>query len=186
MADSVDEAVSMAEKIGFPVVVKADSTAVVHKSDMGGVAVNLENADAVRSAVQKMADTLSVDDLRFFVQKYLPGGTEIIMGAKAEEGLGHTLMFGLGGIFVEVLKDVVFNLTPVTDADAKEMLTNIKGAPLLDGIRGQKGVDRAAIEALICRLSQLLGDLPAIKEMDLNPVLAFEKGVYVVDARIAI
>ncbi len=186
MADSVDEAVSMAEKIGFPVVVKADSTAVVHKSDMGGVAVNLEDADAVRSAVQKMAENLSADDLRFFVQKYLPGGTEIIMGAKAEEGLGHTLMFGLGGIFVEVLKDVVFNLTPVTDADAKEMLTTIKGAPLLDGIRGQKGLDKAAIEALICRLSQLLGDLPAIKEMDLNPVLAFEEGVFVVDARIAI
>jgi acetyltransferase len=186
MADSVDEAVSMAEEMGFPVVVKADSATVVHKSDMGGVAVNLKDADAVRSAVQKMADGLAADDLRFFIQKYLPGGTEIIMGAKAEEGLGHTLMFGLGGIFVEVLKDVVFNLTPVTDTDAKEMLSSIKGAPLLDGVRGQKGVDRAAIEELICRLSQLLGDLPAIKEMDLNPVLAFENGAFVVDARIAI
>ncbi|RTZ97619.1 MAG: CoA-binding protein [Deltaproteobacteria bacterium] len=186
MADTVEEAVSMAEEIGFPVVVKADSASVVHKSDMGGVAVNLEDVEAVRSAVQKMADQISADDLRFFIQKFMPGGTEIIMGARAEEGLGHALMFGLGGIFVEVLKDVVFNLTPVTDADAKEMLTRIKGAALLDGVRGRKGVDRAAIEALICRLSQLLGDLPAIKEMDLNPVLAFETGVFVVDARIAI
>jgi len=108
------------------------------------------------------------------------------LGAKTEEGLGHIIMFGLGGIFVEVLKDVVFNLTPVTDADAKEMLATIKGAPLLAGVRGQKGVDRAATEELICRLSQLVGDLPAIQEMDLNPVLAFEKGVFAVDARIAI
>ena len=186
MADSMDEAAKVAEEIGFPVVVKADAASVIHKSDMGGVAVDLKDAGAVQAAVQKMTDELAADDLRFLIQKYLPGGTEIILGAKAEEGLGHIIMFGLGGIFVEVLKDVVFNLTPVTDADAKEMLATIKGAPLLAGARGQKGVDRAAIEELICRLSQLVGDLPAIQEMDLNPVLAFEKGVFAVDARIAI
>jgi len=186
MADSAAEAAKVAEEIGFPVVVKADAVSVIHKSDMGGVAVDLKDAGAVQAAVQKMVGELEVDDLRFFIQKYLPGGTEIIMGAKAEEGLGHILMFGLGGIFVEVLKDVVFNLTPVTDADAKEMLASIKGAPLLAGSRGQKGVDRAAIEELICRLSQLVGDLPAIQEMDLNPVLAYEKCVFAVDARIAI
>ncbi len=186
MANSAAEAAKVAEEIGFPVVVKADAASVIHKSDMGGVAVDLEDAGAVRAAVQKMTDELAADDLRFFIQKYLPGGTEIILGAKAEEGLGHIIMFGLGGIFVEVLKDVVFNLTPVTDADAKEMLATIKGAPLLAGARGQKGVDRAAIEELICRLSKLVGDLPAIQEMDLNPVLAFEKGVFAVDARIAI
>ena len=186
MTDSVDAAVAMAGEIGFPVVVKADAAAIVHKSDMGGVAVNLSDGNAVRQAAQQMADTLAADNLRFFVQKYLPGGTEIILGAKAEEGLGHILMFGLGGIFVEVLKDVVFRLTPVTDADTKEMLSSIKGAPLLDGVRGQKGVDQAAITALLCRLSQLLEDLPAIREMDLNPVLAFEKGAFVVDARMAL
>jgi len=186
MADSAAEAAKVAEEIGFPVVVKADAVSVIHKSDMGGVAVDLKDAGAVQAAVQKMVGELEVDDLRFFIQKYLPGGTEIIMGAKAEEGLGHILMFGLGGIFVEVLKDVVFNLTPVTDTDAKEMLASIKGAPLLAGSRGQKGVDRAVIEELICRLSQLVGDLPAIQEMDLNPVLAYEKCVFAVDARIAI
>jgi len=186
MADSVDGAVGAAEEIGFPVVVKADAASVVHKSDMGGVAVDIQDAGEVQAAAQKMADNLAADDLRFFVQKYLPGGMEVILGAKAEEGLGHILMFGLGGIFVEVLKDVVFNLTPVSDADAKEMLATIKGASLLTGVRGQKGVDRSAIEELICRLSQLVGDLPAIKEMDLNPVMAFESGVFAVDARIAI
>jgi acetyltransferase len=186
MAGSAAEAAKVAEEMGFPVVVKADAASVIHKSDMGGVAVDLKDAGAVQAAVQKMADELAADDLRFLIQKYLPGGTEIILGAKAEEGLGHIIMFGLGGIFVEVLKDVVFNLTPVTDADAKEMLATIKGAPLLAGVRGQKGVDRAAIEELICRLSKLVGDLPAIQEMDLNPVLAFKKGVFAVDARIAI
>jgi acetyltransferase len=186
MAGSVDEAAAMAEEIGFPVVVKADAASVIHKSDMGGVAVNLKDAGAVKAAAKKMAGELAADDLRFFVQKFMPGGMEIILGAKAEEGLGHMIMFGLGGIFVEVLKDVVFSLTPVTDSDAKEMLASIKGAPLLAGIRGQKGVDQAAIEALLCRLSQLVGDLPTITEMDLNPVMAFEEGLFAVDARIAI
>ena len=186
MADSADAAEKAAADIGFPVVVKADSAAVIHKSDMGGVAVNLQDAAAVRAAVEKMQQNLKADDLRFFIQKFMPGGLEIILGAKAEEGLGHLIMFGLGGIFVEVLKDVVFNLTPVTDAEAAEMLSEIKGSAILKGTRGQKGVDLAAIETLICRLSQLVSDLPEIQEMDLNPVMAFEDGVFAVDARIAL
>jgi len=186
MADNAEAAKSVAEKIGYPVVVKADSTSVVHKSDMGGVAVNLKDGEAVAAAVAEMENKLKADDLRFFVQKFMPGGQEVILGAKAEEGLGHLIMFGLGGIFVEVLKDVVFNLTPVSDAEAAQMLSSIKGAAILDGVRGQAGIDKAATQDLICRLSQLTGDLPEIREMDLNPVMAFEDGVYVVDARIAI
>jgi acetyl coenzyme A synthetase (ADP forming)-like protein len=186
VADSAVEAEKAAADIGFPVVVKADSASVLHKSDMGGVAVNLQDGAGVRAAIEKMKQSLATDDLRFFVQKYMPGGLEIILGAKAEEGLGHLIMFGLGGIFVEVLKDVVFNLTPVTDAEAKSMLSDINGAAILKGVRGQKGVDTGAIQALICRLSQLVSDLPQIQEMDLNPVMAFEDGVCVVDARIAL
>ena len=90
----------------------------------------------------------------------MPGGLELILGAKAEEGLGHAVMFGLGGIFVEVMKDVVFNLTPVTTAEAEAMLAEIKAAPLLEGVRGRKGIDRQAAAEVICRLSQLLTDLP--------------------------
>lgn len=186
VATSVDKAVAAAETIGFPVVVKADSAAVVHKSDMGAVAVNLADGDAVRAAVDRMQTKLAADDLRFFVQKFLPGGLEVILGAKAEEGLGHLIMFGLGGIHVEVLKDVVFNLTPVSTAEAKEMLATIKGAPLLRGVRGGKGVNRDRLKELILRLSQLVSDLPAIREMDLNPVMAFEDGAFVVDARISL
>ncbi len=186
VAANADEAVAAAESIGFPVVVKADSAAVVHKSDMGAVAVNLVDGDAVRAAVDRMQTTLAADDLRYFVQKFLPGGLEVILGAKAEEGLGHLIMFGLGGIHVEVLKDVVFNLTPVNTIEAREMLASIKGAPLLKGVRGRKGINCDRLEELILRLSQLVSDLPAIKEMDLNPVMAFEDRAVVVDARISI
>jgi acetyltransferase len=186
MAADADTAVAAADTIGYPVVVKADSAEVVHKSDMGGVAVNLADAGAVREAVTAMQAKIQAGDLTFFVQKYSPGGLEVILGAKAEEGLGHMVMFGLGGVFVEVLKDVIFNLTPVTPPEAAEMLTAIKGAPLLDGVRGQKGIAKGAIIDTICRLSQLLGDLPEIQEMDLNPVMAFEERVVAVDARIAL
>jgi acetyltransferase len=186
VAANADEAVAAAERIGFPAVVKADSAAVVHKSDMGAVAVNLADGDAVRAVVDRMQTTLAADGLRYFVQKFLPGGLEVILGAKAEEGLGHLIMFGLGGIHVEVLKDVVFNLTPLSTAEAKEMLASIKGAPLLKGVRGRKGVNCDRLEEIILRLSQLVSDLPAIKEMDLNPVMAFEDRAVVVDARISI
>ncbi len=186
VAGDADEAVQAADAIGYPVVVKAESPAIVHKSDMGGVKLNLEDASAVRSAVEEMQKTLKAKDLRFFIQKYLPRGLEVIVGARAEEGLGHIVMFGLGGIYVEILKDVVFNLTPVTTAEAAEMVSGIKGAALLSGVRGQKGVDRKALESLILRVSKLLGDLPEIQEMDLNPVIAFEDGVFVADARIAL
>jgi acetyltransferase len=133
-----------------------------------------------------MEKKLAADDLRFFIQKYHPGGLELIMGAKAEEGLGHIIMFGLGGIYVEIMKDVVFNLAPVTSAEANEMLSSIKGAALLQGVRGQKGVEQTQLVEIIQRLSQLVADLPEIREMDLNPLMAFEDSVYGVDARITI
>ena len=186
LVNSAEEAEKAAAEIGYPVVVKADAASILHKSDMGGVAVNLQEGDAVRKAVQRMEKNLSADGLRFFIQKYHPGGLELIMGAKAEEGLGHIIMFGLGGIYVEIMKDVVFNLAPVNSAEADEMLSSIKGAALLRGVRGQKGVDQAQLIEIIQRLSLLVSDLPEIQEMDLNPLMAFEESVYVVDARISI
>ncbi|MGB9440368.1 MAG: acetate--CoA ligase family protein [Desulfobacterales bacterium] len=186
MAANADEAVKAAAEIDYPVVVKADAPSILHKSDMGGVAVDLKDADAVRAAVEKMQQRFSADDPSFFVQKYLPGGLELIMGAKAEEGLGHAVMFGLGGIFVEIMKDVVFNLTPVSAGEAGQMLAAIKGASMLEGVRGQKGVNQNLLIEIIQRLSQLLTDLPEIQEMDLNPLIAFEDQVVAVDARISI
>jgi acyl-CoA synthetase (NDP forming) len=180
------EAAEAAAKIGFPVVVKADAASVLHKSDMGGVAVNLGSASAVKRAAAQMQKAIPAPDLRFFVQKYLPGGLEIIMGAKAEEGLGHAVVFGLGGIHVEVLKDVVFHLTPVSAPEAREMLAAVKSAALLSGVRGQPGVNREKLAEILQRLSQLLADLPEIQEMDLNPIMAFADKVFVVDARISL
>jgi len=186
MAADAEEALDAAAKIGYPVVVKADAAAILHKSDLGGVAVDLKDADAVRVAVETMQQSFSEADLSFLVQKYLPGGLELIMGAKAEEGLGHAIMFGLGGIFVEIMKDVVFNLTPVASGEARLMLSSIKGASMLEGVRGQKGVNQDQLIEIIQRLSRLLSDLPEIQEMDLNPLIAYEDEVFVVDARISV
>jgi acetyltransferase len=185
-AKDAEAAVAVAAEIGYPVVVKADAASILHKSDMGGVAVDLKDGDAVRATVEKMQQRFPDDDLSFFTQQYLPGGLELIMGAKAEEGLGHAVMFGLGGIFVEIMKDVVFNLTPVTSGEAGQMLSAIKGASMLEGVRGRAGVNQDLIIEIIQRLSQLLTDLPEIREMDLNPLMAFGDQVVVVDARISI
>jgi acetyltransferase len=186
LATNAEDADRAAAEIGYPVVIKADAESIVHKSDMGGVAVDLQDGNAVRGAIKKMQQNFSAKDLRFFVQKYLPGGLELIMGAKVEKGLGHAVMFGLGGIYVEIMKDVVFNLTPVASGEAKEMLSSIKGSVMLDGVRGQEGVNKTELIEIIQRLSQLLSDLPAIQEMDLNPIIAYEDRVFVVDARISL
>ena len=186
MAGDVDLAVAAADAIGYPVVLKADATSVIHKSDMGGVAVNLTDADAVKQAAKTMTERIDARDLRFFVQQFVPGGREVIIGAKAEPGVGHLIMFGLGGIFVDVLKDVIFNLTPVTDAEAREMVDGIQASALLDGVRGEKPVDKTALIDLIQRLSKLVTDFPQIVELDQNPLMAFEKGAVAVDARMAL
>ena len=186
MAANAEEAAKAAGEIGFPVVVKADSESIVHKSDVGGVAVDLKDAGAVKAAVEGMASKFGTEGLKFFVQRYLPGGREVIIGAKAEKGLGYTLMFGLGGVYVELMKDVSFELTPLTDVEARAMLTSIKSYPLLSGFRGAKGVNRDKLVEVLQRVSQLVTELPGIEEMDLNPVIAFEDNVYVVDARIKI
>ncbi len=187
IAKSAEEAESAASEIGYPVVVKADAESIIHKSDMGGVAVNIENAGELLAAVKGMLDSLGGHaDLRFLVQKYLPGGREIIIGAKAENDLGHLVLFGIGGVYVEVLKDVSFELTPVTNCEAREMIASIKSYPLLRGFRGEPGVNQDRLVEMIQRVSQMVTDLPMIREMDLNPVMAFEDSVSVVDARIAV
>ncbi|MCL5991130.1 MAG: acetate--CoA ligase family protein [Bacteroidetes bacterium] len=186
IASDIAGAVSAAEEIGFPVVIKADSPEVIHKSDVGGVAVNLKNADEVKSKAGEMKNKFSVKELNFFIQKYHSGGKELIIGAKQEAGLGHLLMFGMGGIYVEILKDVSFELAPVTTVEAMELLSSIKMAKLLKGFRGEKGVYIDGAVEIIERLSQLVTENPSIKELDLNPLLAFEDRIIVVDARISI
>jgi acyl-CoA synthetase (NDP forming) len=185
VVDSADDAVAAASNIGYPVVVKADSDAISHKSDMGGVVVNLIDSASVCTTVNSMGQRLRrFGDLRYLVQKFLPGGRELIIGATEARGIGHMLMFGLGGIYVEVLKDVVFKLAPLSRVEAEEMLSLLKAAALLEWVRGQKGVDRRKVIDVIQRVSFLLSELPMIAEMDLNPVVAFEDCVFAVDGRI--
>ncbi|OGF58769.1 MAG: CoA-binding protein [Candidatus Fischerbacteria bacterium RBG_13_37_8] len=186
IAHNADEAQKAAAEIGFPVVIKADSEKIVHKSDVGGVVLNLINGEAVKVTVETMQKKFGEQGLRFFIQKYLPAGTEVIVGAIEEKGLGHMIMFGLGGVLVELFKDVSFEITPITQFEAEEMLTSIKSSALLSGFRGKAGVNRAKLIEIIQRVSQFVMENPRIKEMDLNPIIAYEDKVYVVDARIKI
>ncbi|OQX00167.1 MAG: CoA-binding protein [Desulfobacteraceae bacterium A6] len=186
MSDTVAEAEAAADAIGYPVVIKADAASVIHKSDVGGVAVNLQTREALREAVSNISAKIGASDLKFLVQKYQPGGRELIIGAKAEKGLGHLIMFGLGGIYVEILKDVSFKITPVTEIEAAEMIASLKTAALLQGVRGEAGIDQPGVIDVILRLSQLVTDFPRIQEMDLNPVMAFSDRIIAVDARISI
>lgn len=187
VADNAEDSEKAASEIGYPVVVKADSESIIHKSDMGGVAVNLKDSDAVLSAVKDMEKNFGdAKDLKFFVQKFLPGGKEIIIGAKSEGELGHLILFGLGGIYVELLKDVAFGITPISKPEAKKIITSINCYPLLSGFRGEKGVDQKNLVEVLQRVSQLVVENPAIQEMDLNPIIAYEDSVFVVDARIKV
>jgi acetyltransferase len=185
MASDGEQAIGAAREIGFPVAVKVDSEGIAHKSDVGGVALNVTR-DNIKSVVREMEKKFSDKELRFLVQKQLPKGIELIVGAKEEEKLGHLIMFGLGGIHVEILKDVSFTITPVTELEAKEVVSSIKSYPLLTGFRGGIKVDLNMITELIQRASQLVTESPQIKEMDLNPIIAYEKDARVVDARISI
>ena len=186
VVNDIKSAVETANTIGYPVVIKADSESVVHKSDVGGVAVNLNDENAVKKTAEETKKKFDAPDLKFLIQKYLPGGRELIVGVKAEPGLGHLIMFGLGGIFVEVLKDVIFKIAPVTNVEAAEMLSSIKATKVLDGIRGEKGINKNGIVEIIQRISQLVTDFPLIQEMDLNPIIGYETSNFVVDVRIKI
>lgn len=187
VVDGAEAAAAAAREIGFPVVVKIDTEAASHKSDVGGVVLGLHDEAAVHAAVsglqQRLAGLAAEAALRFLVQAQLDGGQELIVGASRAPGFGHLLMFGLGGIHVEVLGDVVFELAPVGPAQAAAMLGAIRAAALLEGVRGRPALDRAAIADVIERMSCLVQDLPEIDELDLNPLLAWPEGARAVDAR---
>jgi acyl-CoA synthetase (NDP forming) len=189
LAKNEEEAVEFAGQIGFPVVLKIVSPDIVHKSDAGGVMVNLKNAVEVRNAYGKILENAKKYDSQakivgVLVQEMAPQSTEVIVGAIKDPQFGQTLMFGLGGIFVEILKDVTFRIAPVTREDAHEMVTKVKAYPLLTGYRNTPPADLDAIINVLLNTSKLVMDYPEIKELDLNPVMAYEKGAKTVDARI--
>ncbi len=186
-AINVDECLAAADEIGYPVVLKVDAETIVHKTDAGGVVLDLRDGNALRREAERMARQFADASPRFLVQKQLTDdGIEVIVGAKAAEGLGHIIMFGLGGIYVEVLKDVSFKLAPVTASEAAEMIDSLQASALFRGIRGRPGVDTAALAEIIQRVSQMLADNPAIRELDINPIFAFPSGAKAADVRVMV
>ena len=189
LARTKAEAVSLSKKMGFPVVLKIVSPDIVHKSDSGGVRLGLANAiqvgkaySEILSAIKKHYPKAKIDGIS--VQKMARPGVEVIIGMTKDEQFGPVLMFGLGGILVEVLKDVSFRIVPLVKRDASQMIKEIKGYPLLEGYRGQEPADIPFLEALILKVSDFIDKNPEIKELDLNPVFAYKDGAVAVDARV--
>ena len=187
------EAVTAAKKIGYPVVMKIASPQIIHKSDAGGVKVGLKTSQEVKKAFKEIIKNAKKYDKKatikgVLVQEMVKGGKETIVGSKQEPGFGPVVMFGMGGIYVEVLKDVTFRIAPVTNTEAEEMISTIKTNKLLQGVRGEKPSDMQKLSECIQKISQLVTDFDEIKELDLNPVLVFEKGkgCKVVDVRIGL
>jgi acyl-CoA synthetase (NDP forming) len=189
LAENEEEALKLAEKIGFPVVLKIVSPDIVHKSDVGGVIVNLNNAKEVGNAYKQILSNVKKHDANakivgMLVQEMAPASTEVIVGSIKDPQFGPALMFGLGGVFVEVLKDVTFRIAPVTEEEAHEMIEEVKAYPLLKGYRGSPPADINAIVKIILATSKLVMEHEEIKELDLNPIMVYEKGAKAVDARI--
>jgi acetyltransferase len=193
LARTTDEAVDIADRIGYPVVLKISSPDIIHKSDFGGVRINLANAEQVRDAfdlmmlrIQKRAPNAHLRGA--FVEKMGQRGREVILGMTRDPQFGPMLMFGLGGIFVEVMKDVTFHLAPITAEEAMQMLKGTRSYALLQGARGQAPVDLEAIAGALQRISQLATDYAEILELDINPFIVGPVGMqpYVADARMTL
>jgi acyl-CoA synthetase (NDP forming) len=190
---TADEAAHAARTVGFPVALKLASREIIHKTEFGGVQLNLQDEGAVRRAFAHITDQLAKQKLShvvdgMVVQPMISGGVELMVGVSQDPSFGPLIAFGLGGIHVEVLRDVCFRVTPITDLDAAEMIRNIRGYRLLQGYRGHSPADIPAIENLLLRVARLVEDVPEIGELDLNPVIALPPGggCQVVDARIQV
>ncbi|MGD1118147.1 MAG: acetate--CoA ligase family protein [Dehalococcoidales bacterium] len=191
LASTQKEALAMCSQIGYPVVLKIASPDITHKSDAGGVKVGLKNEAEVKQAyrdimasVKEKYPAAKIEGVS--VQNMARPGIEIIVGMYKDKQFGPVIMFGLGGIFVEVLKDVSFRLIPILPWDAVQMIKEIKGYALLNGYRGQEPADIPSLEGVLLKVSALVEKTPEIKEIDLNPVFAYKDSAVAVDARIVV
>lgn len=191
LAKGQKKAVEAAEAVGYPVVMKIVSPDIAHKSDVGGVTLGLKDAKSVRKAYKEMiarvaeaAPNAKITGVA--IQNMAPQGIEVIVGATTDPQFGPVMMFGLGGVFVEVLKDVAFRIVPLEPRDAAQMVREIRGLPILQGARGAQPADLPALESLIVKVSQFVVAHPEVAELDLNPVFAYPSGALAVDARIVL
>jgi acetyl-CoA synthetase (ADP-forming) len=189
LAASREEAVAISKDLGYPVVMKVVSPQITHKSDVGGVALEIKTADEagqaydqIMAAVRKNKPGAAIEGIS--VQKMAAPGVELVIGMNKDPQFGPMLMFGLGGIFVEIIRDVSFRIVPLSGEDAREMIREIKGYRLLKGYRGQGPVDVSTLEEWLLKVSRLVEENPEIMEMDINPVMAYSKGAAALDARI--
>ena len=193
LAKTEADAIKIAKQIGYPVVMKIASPQIIHKSDAGGVKVNLTNDSEIKEAFKIIISNAkkynkNAEIKGVLIVEMIKGGKELIIGSKLESGFGPVIMLGMGGIYVEVLKDVTFKLAPVTDKEANDMIASIKTQKILEGVRGEKPSDILKLSECIQRLSQLVTDFKEIKELDMNPVLVMEKGkgCKILDVRIGL
>jgi len=189
LATARSQAVALAREMGFPVVLKIASPDVIHKSDAGGVKVGLRSQRQVGQAYQEIMASVRAKHPQarlqgVTVQAMARPGVEVIIGVSQDPQFGPVLMFGLGGIWVEVLKDVAFRLIPITPYDAREMIREIKGFPLLEGYRGQEPAHLPTLEGILLQVSELVEKHPQIQELDINPIFAYRDGAVAVDARV--
>jgi acyl-CoA synthetase (NDP forming) len=189
LAKSKTEAVVIAKEIGLPIVMKIASADVVHKSDAGGVKLGLKTAaqvgkayDDIMKSIKAAFPSAKIEGVS--VQSMARSGVEVIIGMSKDAQFGPVLMFGLGGVLVEILKDVSFRIVPLVKRDAKEMIREIKGFPLLQGYRGSEPVDVENLENMLLKVSEFVEKTPDIKEIDLNPIFAYKDGAVAVDARV--
>jgi acyl-CoA synthetase (NDP forming) len=189
LANSSSEAVAIAQKIGFPVVLKVVSPDIIHKSDSGGVVTGLGDSESVRKAYDKMMAVVKtkypeavIDGIS--VQPQAAPGVEVIIGMTRDPQFGPAIMFGLGGVMVEIFNDISIRIAPLTKDDASEMIRELKSYTLLQGYRGKPKVDTDILEDWLLKVSNMVMNNPRIRELDINPVFAYEKGAVAVDARI--
>jgi acetyltransferase len=185
LANNPEEAVQAADRLGYPVAIKALATQLVHKSDVGAVALGLADAEAVKREATAML-TRIVHPARMMIQRMVSGGLEVILGGKRDRSFGPVVMFGLGGIYVEAFDDVAFRVAPLSGADAEEMIEEVRGKRLLDGARGKPPMDREILIKALLSLSSMLVENPCITEVDINPLMVLERGAAALDARVVV
>lgn len=189
VSQNAEEAADFSAQIGYPVVLKIISPDVIHKFDVGGVILDINSKEEAKNAYNTIIENVKKHkpDAKIhgiLIQEMAPSSTEVIVGCIKDAQFGPTLMFGFGGTFVEVMKDVSFRIAPLVEADAQEMVTEIKAYPILQGCRGQPPADIDTLVKILLNVSKLVMDYPEIRELDLNPVMVYEKGAKTVDARI--
>ena len=183
-ADSADAAAAAAESLGFPVALKAGAGAIVHKTDVGGVVLDLHSAADVRQAYDAMAAGLGAAMGGVVVQPMVEPGTETIVGVTQDPSFGPLVLFGMGGVGAELVRDTALRLVPLTDVDAADLVRSLRSSPLLFGYRGAPPADVAALEDLLLRIGMLADELPQVRELDCNPVVVRADGVVAIDIKI--